>query len=209
MRIPVKGLTYQDLREIARPSLAGQPEAIPDVLYDTQTYTDNATVQLTFFAAAVADQSLSNMQLGGQLQANEYFAIHYFTLDAFNDGADFVSTAAGGVEGHLNDIGLLVLQGRPRATLLMNNKPYGPWPLSAFHATGGPTGGMMGTFTAEENLQWANNGVFDGGLGIGGSIIIPPSTGFNVVVQWPAAVDLTDDYRLRLGLWGVRYRPVQ
>lgn len=210
MRMQIRPMTYQQLKTRANPQTAGIPETSPWVLYDTQTYTDNVTTQLTFFAAAQADRSLSNMGVAGQLPEPQFFEVHGICADVFNaTAASYVTTAAGGVDGAINDLGQLLLTGRGRFTLNLSDKPYGPFPLSFLHGSGGPIGGGQGTFVAEESLQWANNGVFDGGFFVGGSILIPPSTNFNVVLDWPAAVNITGDYRIRVSLVGVVHRAIR
>ena len=204
----IRPKTFQQLNAEAFPQSVGQPECFAHYWYDTQTYLDNATTQLTFFAATQADRSLSNLPTAGQLEDPQFFEIHCIMLDAVAD-AGFVTTAAGGVAGAIDDLGLLMVTGRPRVTLNISDKQYGPWPATLMHASGGPVGFGWGTFTAEESLQYGNNGPPDGGLFIGGSIIIPPKVGFRLTMDWPAAVNLTDDYRLKMTLGGVLHRAVR
>ena len=208
LRYPVRARTWRELNDAAFPGQVNQPEVYAHHLYDTQTYLDNATTQLTFFAATQADRSLSNLQTGGQLEDPQFFDIWGISCSAWAD-AGYVTTAAGGVTGAIDDLGLLIVQGRPRLTLQISDKQYGPWKLESCHAMGGPVGFGWGTFTAEESLQYSNNGPPDGGLWVGGSITIPPKVGWRMTVDWPAAVNLTDDYRICIGLFGVLSRAVR
>lgn len=189
----------------ATPPSGNSPEAIWHCAYDTQTYTDNATVSLNFFSAVQADKTLSNMESAGQFPAPQYFQIHQICCDLLP--AAGVSTAAGGAVGNLDDFALLLFNGRPTWTLTISNKNYGPYPLTTLHGTGGPTGFGYGTFTAEESLQYAKN---DGspGWNYNGSLIIPMQTSFSFAVNFAAAQQLTADVRIRISMFGVLNRRV-
>ena len=201
--------TFQALEQRANPRRPNQPEAVPWILYDTQTYVDNSTTELTFFAAGQSDRSLSNLATAGSLPHPNFFELHYVMLDVIPTAATaWVTTAAGGVAGILDDLGMLLVSGRGFWTLTLSDKDWGPFPVQALHGSGGPTGGGWGTFTAEESLQFANNSIPDGGFHVGGTLIIPPKVGFRMTMRWPAAVNLTADYRLRLNLLGFMYRRV-
>ncbi len=206
MRRPIKPYTYEQLHAAARPNNPDQPEAFADYLFDVRTYLDAATTTLRFYATTQNALTLSSSALSGQLQAGNYFAIDSIRLDYWPD-AGWATTAAGGVVGIADDIGLLIYQGRPVITLNLNQKPYGPWPAIGCNGMGGVNAFGYGTFTAEESIQFGNNAP-GGGLYIGGSIIIPPLTGFFVDIDWSAAQDLTDDYRIRCTMVGTRYREV-
>jgi hypothetical protein len=209
MKFPIRAQTFEALTIAANPQSADIPQTIPYYFYDTQTFVDNTTTALTFFAVAQADRSLSNWPVGGVLPQPQFFGIEGIMLDLYSTTAtQFVTTAAGGVVGAIDDLGLMLLTGRPRITLTLSSKDYGPFPLSLCHGTGGPTGFGWGTFTAEESLQYANNGVFDGGLYIGQAINIPPQVDFNVRIDWPAAVNISGDYRLRVTMSGVLSRRI-
>jgi hypothetical protein len=204
----IRPRTWEELNAISFPTSARQPECFADYLFDTQTYTDNATTRSTFFVTAQNDRNLSNFG-GGALPEGQFFEIQSIMLDLF-PSTGYVSTAAGGVTGLLDDLGQLLLTSRPILTISLNNKQYGQWPLSLAHQTGGPTGFGWGTFTAEESLQYGNNSVPDGGLFVGGSLIIPPKVGFSVVIEYAAAVNTAaGDFRQRLTLAGVTHRNVR
>lgn len=206
LRYPIRSLGYPQLRASSRPRNPDAPEAFADTLYDTQEYVDNTTLTLRFFAAQQADQTLSNIGAGSQLQAGEFFVIENIMVQAWAE-AGYVTTAAGGIAGTINDMGLLFFLSRPILQLTMNNKPYGPWPVTeCLGSPGGISGQGWGTFTAEESLQAA--WVTGYGKYIGGSVVIPPLTGFRVDIDWNAVADLTDDYFIRVNLVGTRYREV-
>lgn len=203
---PIAPIGYNQLSLAANPQDANAPESFADILYDTQTYLDNASTQLTFFGTAQAAATLSNMQQGGQLAAGQYFSIDHICCDVWAD-AGWITTAAGGLTGAGDDVGLLLMQGRPVLTLTLDNKPYGPWPLAYAGAGARVDTFGWGTFTAEESLQQGQNG--QGFLYIGQSILLPPLVAWSITVQWAAAQNLTDDYRVRLSLCGTRYRRVR
>lgn len=196
---------FDDLNYLANPVEAGQGEAISSILYDTQTYTSAATTQLTYFAAAQTDRTLSNMGTGGQLPDPQWFEIHNLGFDILADG--FSSAVA--ETGIYDDIQKLMLVGRPIFTLSLSDKQYGPFPLSFLHTSGGAVGVATGTFAAGTSVSFANNSVPDGGWNWRGSVIIPPKVSFNVTVQWANAQTLAaGNPALRFWMSGVLQRRV-
>lgn len=208
--IPVLG--YDDLVASANPRSAQVPESIPWWFYDTQTYTSASTTQLTFFAATTASRDLSNLESGGQIPDPNFFAIHYLFADFMSNAAgtpyETSTTAAAQNVGAIDDVGRLLLSGRGRMTLTISDKRYGPWPLSVTSGTGAAQGFGWGTTTAEETVQYGHNTLQNNGAYIGGKIMIPPKVGFSIVTDWPAALTLTSDYRIRLTMYGVYYRRI-
>lgn len=208
MRLNLDNPSFATLAIMSGPTSAGDAETVPWILYDTQTYTDNTTVNLSFFGAAQANQDLSNIGVGN-LPASTYFRPYQLVVDYIPAG--FVSTAAGGVVGNIDDIGLLHVVGRGRVSMLYNNKPYGPFPLQAFRGSGGVQSTGWGTFTAEESLQVGQNIPTDqapGGFGLFGGVTFKPNSSWGVTITWPAAVNLTADVRIRVGLVGLLSRGV-
>lgn len=203
MRFPIEPLTREQLVALANPSSAALPEALPYVLYDTLTYTDNSTVRLNFFQQ-VTTNDLTNMEIAGSLADPQFFRIYSIGMDILRDA----TTGAGVPAGAIDDVHKLALTARAYWTFTMSQKRYGPIPLSFLHASGGATGMSAGTFAATTNIEFANNGVFDGGYWVGGSLVIPPKIAFNLEVNWPAAVDLTADVKIRVWLAGVLFRRV-
>lgn len=185
----------------------GLSEAIPHILYDTQLYTSAATSVLNFFSQQSNDPTITNMATAGTLPDPQYFEIWNLGFDIL---APNTSTIAASQEvGAINDIQLLMLVGRPTFTLNLQSKLYGSYPLSALHTSGGAVGSGWGTTTAEETVQYGNNGVSDGGWNWNGSIIIPPKASFSVQVQWSAAQTLAGGNRyVRFWMAGVLHRRV-
>ena len=210
-KINVRPKTRAQLMAIANPESANQPEAIPWVLYDTQTYISGTTTQLRFFANTNADQTLSNMESAGQLPDPQWFEVHYVMLTslATPSASDVIAVGAAGA---INDLELLLKAGRGTFQLNLSNKNYGPFPLTNLHASGGTTGefsGGGGTIATVDIVQLANNGTFDGGWCVGGSIVFPPKVGWNWNVAWAAAQTLAaGNTLLRMELAGVLYRRV-
>lgn len=205
MRMKIVPYTREDLVRLANPQMANQPQVIPHILYDTQTYVSAATTKLTFFQTVQSDKTLGNIEAPGSLPSPQFFAIESIGCDILTQ----VTTAAGGVPGAINDVQLLSLIGRATLTLSYQNKDYGPWPLSAFGASGGATGFGWGTFTAEESLQYANHGIPNGqGYGVNQQIILKPTAQFAVVLNWGAAQTLTGNTPIRIWMYGALYRAV-
>lgn len=205
-RVPVHPETYGKLARQSRPVLPGQPELVPWVFYDTQLYTSGTTTSLSFFQVTSTDRTISNMVNAGSLPTPQFFVWYYWGLDVLSRP----TTVAGGATGQIDDISQLVLTGRGIATFNYQDKDYGPFPLSFLHASGGPVGFGWGTFTAEESIQYANNGVFDGGFCWNGAITIEPNAGFRVTLTWPAAITLAGgNTNLRVWMMGALNRKVQ
>lgn len=199
------------LAAAANPALANQPEAIPWILYDTQTYTSGTTTTLSFFASTNNDKTLSNMESSGQLPDPQYLIVNYVTCDILVSPS--VTTTAA-VTGALNDIELLLKAARATFTLSMSNKNYGPFPLRACHPLGGATGiiAAEGTETAAARniFQAANSGIpGSGGFPFMGALVIPPKVGFGITVNFAAAQTLAGgNPNIQIGLAGILYRRV-
>lgn len=204
-RFKVVPRTRQQLETLASPENARQPESLPWVLYDTQNYDSAATTALTFFTTQQSDKTLGNMEGGGSLPDPQYFELYNIGLDVLL--APFAS-AADDVVGPINDIALLLFAHRGTFEINVSNKRTGPFPLSFLHASGGPVGFEWGTLTAEAWHGYANNGIFDGGYSVGGSIIFKPKVGFDVTLRWASAATTRADVNLRVWLQGVLHRAV-
>ena len=201
----INAKTKVQLLEQSNPASATQPEVIPWVLYDSQSYVSASTVTLAFFQTVQTDKSLGNMEGAGQLPDPQFFEIYRIGLDVLFRPATALAVST----GPLDDIAQLVLSGRGTFTLALSNKNYGPFPLSLLHASGGPTGFGWGTNTAPLQIEFANNGIFDGGYPINGAITIPPKVGFSIVLNWPAALTLANGNTfLRAWMAGPLYRRV-
>lgn len=202
---PVIARTKDELIRAANPEQFGDGETIPFCLFDTQLYTSGTTTEQTYFTAAQADRTLSNLQGGSQLPDPQFFEIHNLGFDILADA----TTGAGGETGALDDVAKLMLVGRPFFVVTISDKIYGNGPLSLLHTSGGPVGNGWGTFTAEESIQVATNSYPDGGWNWQGGVIIPPKVGFNVVIRWSAAQTLAiGNTQLRFWMLGLLHRRV-
>ncbi len=204
-RVPVRPLTVEQLDAAANPSAVagGQSEAIAKVFYDTQQYEDNVTTELSFFQTLHNDKSLGNMEGAGQLPDPQFFQIYYFGCDILYPPAPLA------VPQNWLDTEALVLSSRAYWQFTMSDKGYGWTPLSFCHASGGITGfGYNAAAVAATATEYANNGTFDGGFCVDGSIIIPPKIGFQVSLRWPAAVDIVGNKYIRFWMAGVLHRRV-
>lgn len=202
----VRAKSRQQLMAIANPENAGQPEAIPHILYDTQLYTSASTVSMQFFATQQADPTLSNMDQAGTLPDPQFFEVWNLGCDLLIDGT--VSTV--NVEdGALDDIAKFFLVARPVFTLIIASKNYGPYPLSFLHTSGGPFGIGYGAAAATTGVQFGTNGPPDGGWNWGGSVVIPPKGSFRVQVQFASAQTLrAGNSQVRFWMGGVLHRRV-
>lgn len=214
--IPIAG-SYEQLVSASNPGTVNAPESIPYWFYDTQLYTSAATTTLTFFAASQAALDLGNLPIGGNFPDPNFFAVHYINVDCMQNaaGTPYTTTAAIGAAltnaNALNDVGSLILSGRGRITLTLSDKRYGPWPLSVTGGTGAALGfSAVAGLTGAGNAQRSDFGynALHGGAYLGGKVIVPPKVGFNVVLDWPAALTLTGNYQIRTTLYGVYYRRV-
>jgi hypothetical protein len=208
MRYPIKSRSIQELERLTTPQAvaAGQSEVIPYVLYDTQLYTSAVSTSLTYFQSVQGDKTLGNMQAGGQLVADRYLEIWGINIDPLMDS----TSTATGLTGVWDDQSRLMWTGRPIFTFTMDDKRIGPFPCSFFHASGGMTGfGYNEASAGAVKDEYANWGVFDGGFWVGGSVIIPPQSGFMVEIDWNAAVTLAGgNPYLRVNLVGALHRNV-
>lgn len=206
-RIKIRPKTRQQLALLANPEAANQPEALPWVLYDTQSWTTGVTAVASYFGTVPGDKTLGNMEGPGQLPDPQYFEIAYW-------GCDFLlspnSVASVAVAGPLNDIAAFLFAQRGTWEFNISNKRIGPFPLSFFHASGGPTGFLAITnAAAAQKNEYANNGIFDGGFCVEYAIIIPPKLGFDVTLRTAAAPTLqTSPLNVRVWQAGVLHRRV-
>lgn len=204
-RYSVKPLRKAQLAALADPQSANQPEALPWVLYDTQSLANGGIGPLVFFQTVNVDKTLSNMEGPGQLPDPQYFQIFYWGVDFLLPA--FVGTGA--IGGPIADIANILFTTRATWTFNISNKRTGPFPLSFMHSSGGPTGFYAATLTAPASKEYGNNGIFDGGFCVNGALVIPPKLGFDVTIAVAAAVTLTDT-PLNVRAWqaGVLYRKV-
>ena len=210
----IEAYSYQQLDAMSRPGNAEQPEALPWILFDTQTFVSGTTTRLEFFTTLQTNKSLGNLDLAGSLTRGEFFMIHSIGLDILVP--PLLSATATPEIGAISEVYELLFGDAAtggdsgRFSFNMLSKNIGPFPLSFLHASGGPTGfGWAGdTATGQEAASYANNGIFDGGFPFG-KLVIAPNTQFSLVLEWGGAVTLVADRALRVWMNGVKYRPVR
>lgn len=206
-RFPIQGLRKAQLTARESPSQPGELEAISDEIWDTQTFVNASTTQLTFFQNANNDKTLSNLDAGALLPAPQRFIVHYVTVDYLFPDVTSVAAPA----GNLDDLHKLINgTGRGILTFSLAGKPYGPWRLRSTHSAGAPVGFIAGAgAAAPAGSQYGHIGPHDGGFCVNGAIIIPPMTNFAAVIQFGAVQTLnTNNLLIQVGLYGVRYRKV-
>ena len=207
MRMKTVNYSNAQLLGLSNPQAANEPQSFPHIYYDTQTYVSAATLNLTFFQAVQADKTLGNIEAPGSLPTPKFFAIESIGLDVLLRPAAQAGHVA---TGPIDDVAQLVLFGRGTLEFQYQNKVYGPWPLSAFQASGGPTGFGWATMTAEAQVSYANNGIPNGiGYGMNQQIILKPNANFSFTLRWPAALTLAaGNTLLRIWLYGGLYQAV-
>ena len=205
-RFRIVNRTKDQLREMVTPKsvVGGNLQAIPYVLYDTQTYLSGATVDLSFFQEPQADQTLSNLT-GSTLPIDEWVEIEWMFISPI---VPATNTDATGSAWRIMDA--LMWQGRPTHTLTIQNKDYGILPTSFFHSEGGISGyGYNQASVATTVLEYANWGQ-GYGYWVGGQIVLPPQAGFNTRLRWNAPVTVPggNDIRIRVSYLGTLHRPI-
>lgn len=207
-RFSVLPLTTDGIRKQAIPTDPGQPEAIPHVLFDTQTITAAASGNpLTFFqSSGIADETLTNV-LSGRLPEGYSFRVQAMGLDILREPS---ANPAQTTVGVLTDIARIVKTNRAVFEFSKSSKGYSKVPATFLHSSGGETGFIAASFTAPNAMQYGNNGVFSGGFDTDGAIWILPNEGFKGVLSFAnGATALGADTPVRIWLRGTLYRPVR
>lgn len=171
--IPPEWTTYVTQTNIAL-------EVIPDVLYDTLTYTSTVTNSLTFFQQINVKEDISNMQQSGLLPNPESFLIQaprIFVKWAPN----FATTVAASIA---DDCALLF--NTAVCTAFFGNKKYGPYPAWMFSAGGGPVI-QQSAAGAEATNKYFTYAQLNGNLyGWFPHLMISPLQSFKFVMSWPS-----------------------
>lgn len=208
MRFPIVAKTTQELNAIGKPNGA-KSEAIPYAIYDTQSYAAAGASTLTFFLTQQTDQTLGNLQTAGILPQPQWFEIHGIFLDML--GVPLLATAgaaASTAAGQLQDIEILLKTARATFELTIAQKSYGVMPATLLHASGGGVGFAAGAYAAATQVNFGNNGVQGQTWAPNGSIIIPPTQGFNLTMRFVStAISATTN--LRITAVGVLHRAVR
>jgi hypothetical protein len=211
MRFPIIAKTVEQLNAIGKPNGA-LSEAIPYVIYDTQTYAAAGVAgQLQFFLTQQADQTLGNLQTAGLLPQPQWFEIHGIYCDF--QGVPIIraaGAAATAVGGQLDDIEQVLKLARATWELNIAQKSYGVLPLTFLHASGGGIGFYAGLFTAATAVNQGNNGIQGSSWAPNGSIVIPPTQGFSVTLRFqPTLVPISVATLIRISMAGVLHRAVR
>lgn len=203
----IRTAAYQVLQQKTKPVDVNLPEAIPDVLYDTQTYLAAGSGPLDYFVNINADKSLSNMEQGGTLPAPQYFDIWRIFVNFLAPPSATVADTQAGVA---NDVELILKSARARLTFKQKGKDIGPIPLTFFGTEGGLTAGFdTGRAAAAGAIIQQVGGIFNGGFPINGSVTLRSQSNFHVLMEFSAAnVAISANMAIRVSLFGIRYREV-
>lgn len=203
LKFPVRPINYAEVRALAEPQKANQPEVIPWTYFDTQSLASNWTAQ-SFFATPQTDKTLGNIEQGGTIPADTFFQIWAFNVDFLIPA--YGNTATPEIA---NDV-LQILYGA-RATLNFSiaSKVYAQTPLTFLHGSGGARLSVVNSnATAATIVNHAQAEIPDGGFWVDGSIILPPNQSFTLSLTGTAAV-LNATRSVRISMVGVKYRPVR
>lgn len=204
--------TLQELQQynVNRPD---QVEAVRQSLWDTQTYVDNSTTQLSFFQIPKGQSGKTfadtNMEAAGALPAPKSFWIQTIELFVFPTnavGADGTTISA---LKNWSDMYLLMQVGW--LELFIGSKAYlDEGPLMKFP----PRSGLTGVAFASDST--ANTGTRVDYVSMGGpvyelqpEILLVPTQNFIVTLNWATAVDLVANVKIVCNLGGVLYRNSQ
>lgn len=208
MHFKIVNRTKAQLRRMVTPKAVegGNLQAIPYVLFDTQTYLSGATTALTFFQTTPANPTLGNMNTGGSLPVDTWLEIEWMCVSAL---VPATSTATG-LNGAWGDMSQLMWEAAPTHRLKIQDKDYGTLPVSFFGSEGGISGfGYNEAAAGAVAAEYAN---FGNGCGFwcGGQITIPPQAGFNAQLAWNAPVTLPSgtDIPIRVSYLGTLHRPI-
>jgi hypothetical protein len=209
-RYAIEPRTADELAAMVTPASGTDLEALPWILYDTNTTAFvNAAVSLDviFYTAVNVDKTLCNLEAPSQLPIPQVLEVAGMTVDIL---AVPQTTTTGTANGPISDIASILKTGRGAVKFTLSNKLYGIFPLTAYHATGGEVGFVSSTFTAPVTTSTANNGIFDGGWWVDGAIIIPSQQQFVFeILTGTVALALTQTPMfVRPGIWGPIHRRV-
>lgn len=211
LRIDARAKTRSELDLATNPTNARQPESIPYVYFDTQSYpAAGQGGPLTFFASTQTDKSLGNLEQAGTIPDPYYFEIVAFNLDFL--ALPLIQTAgaaASAATGVGNDLSLIFNSARAFFTFTLAGKEYLRVPATYLHCSGGPITFNAGAFTATTQLQFTNNSFPDGGFYIDKKIILPPKQAFSAALNFQATlVPISVATNIRIGMAGVLHRRV-
>lgn len=202
----IRTLPVQLLAGKTRPADASLPEALPYVLYDTQTYPSAGIAHLDFFQAVQSDKTLSNIEQAGTLPAPQFFDIWSIKLDILSTPSATTADTAAGVG---NDAELILKAARATFTLTIASKTLGPMPATYLGSSGLIRIGFdTGRAAAAGAIIQQVQGIDNGGFPIQGAITLPPTQRFAIGMDFVAATAVSTNTPLRVSLHGVLYRKV-
>jgi hypothetical protein len=200
----------QDLKEIAFPELASQPEVIPHIFYDTQSLATASSAPLNFFVNTNNDRTISNMDSAGQLPDPQYFEVYYVACDILQ--VPTATALAGEPNAALANVENILKTCRATFEITLASKSMGVEPLMACHSLGGATFSGYGYGTAANGTSSGvvNNGIpGTGGFPYNGALVIPPKNAFKLQIAFGAASTLVGGpINIRMSLVGNWYRRV-
>ena len=211
MRWPIVAKTTEELRRMSQPGGA-KSEAIPYVLFDTQSYpAAGSAAPINFFLTQQTDPTLGNLQTAGTLPNPQWFEIWGIFLDFLNTPVLATAGAAASVAaGQLQDIDIVLKTARATGELIVAQKSYGQQPCTFYHASGGAVGFSAGAYAAATQVNFGNNGLQGQTWAPNGSIIIPPTQGFSFSMRFqPTLAPISVATNLRIVLAGVLHRAVR
>lgn len=183
-------------------------EVIPDQLWDTQTYVDNTTTSLQFFATARGLRSqLGNMTQAGVLPNPESFLIQAPRIFYRTQVETQDEGGAGALASMMNDI--VLLQNTAIITLTIGHKQYGPWrpwPMPA----GSGLMGFLGAAGAEAaNLVSGYANTYGKLWALFPNLMIAPLQPFSLEMAWPSgAVNTSGNVDIEILFDGQRARAI-
>jgi hypothetical protein len=209
-RYAIEARTASELAAMVTPASGTDLEALPWILYDTNTsaFANAATsLDVIFYTATNIDKTLCNLEAAGQLPIPQVLEVAGMTVDILAVPQAGTSTT---VTGPISDIANILKTVRSAVKFTLSNKLYGIFPLTAYHATGGEVGFISGTYTAVAASSTANNGIMDGGWWVDGAIVIPSQQQFvfEIITSSTALTLLQTPMPVRPGIWGPIHRRV-
>lgn len=199
-----------DLKNIAFPELASQPEVIPHIFFDTQSLATGTGGPLSFFVNTNNDKTMSNMDSAGQLPDPQYFEVYYVSCDILQ--IPTATALAGEPNAALANVENILKTCRATFEITLASKSYGVEPLMACHSLGGASfsGYAYGTAANGTSAGVVNNGIpGSGGFPYNGALVIPPKNAFKLTVALGANCTLVGGpINIRMGLVGNWYRRV-
>lgn len=197
--------SFEQLAAMTTPGYnpGGNAEMYAYTLFDSGQVANGDTVA-RFFTQQRAG-ILTNLPTPGQLPDPQYFqigSIHVTPVVVITGAADNQAW---------NDADELVRAARGTVTLSIQNKQYGPWPISQAQGLGGVTGfGVSLADATAESLLQANNGIPGGeGIPIDGTLTLTPKAQFEVQLNWDRALVLSATTYVQVAMKGALYQAIR